>query len=544
MIKSSKVPGGIIILFSILILSVILVRIESGRRYAQQTNKLTGAEKTVFVSDPRFHSQQSGKLAVLDDISDKRVGIITGTVYDAFITNKYPNAQVYRFESLPFMTLALKTNKIDAAMLDRITAALVLKNNPDLGLLTDQVQEMPLGVGFNKNNTQLLKEFNEFLDEIKKDGTLNKMSERWLVRDAEEAEIPEFKEISSGKKLVAGVSVDNLPYVGMKNQQYVGFDIELLRRFAERCNYELEIITVEYSDLLAFVYSGKVDLIATGIAVSEKRSSQINFSSEYTTSLTSVIAPGNILAGYARTEAEIHQKPFLKRTISIIYNNLIRDDMYKVILKGLWITILISVLSAVLGIIIGILICALYMSKDKALRWFARTYIMILRGIPLVVLLLVCYYVIFASVNINPVVVAIIAFGVNSGAFVSVMLKTSIESINKGQIEACLASGFTRMQSYIHIILPQLLRRILPVYKSEFVAIIKMTSIVGFIAVEDLTKASDIIRSRTLDAYFPLILTAVIYFIITMLLISALGYIEIKIDPKRRRYRFKKILEQ
>ncbi len=115
------------------------------------------------------------------------------------------------------------------------------------------------------------------------------------------------------------------------------------------------------------------------------------------------------------------------------------------------------------------------------------------------------------------------------------MFRTSVESIDNGQREAATASGFTKIQTFIYIILPQALRHILPVYKGEFISLIKMTSIVGYIAVQDLTKASDIIRSRTFDAFFPLLMVAVLYLLIAGLFTWALGFIEVSVDPKRKR---------
>jgi polar amino acid transport system substrate-binding protein len=143
--------------------------------------------------------------------------------------------------------------------------------------------------------------------------------------------------------------------------------------------------------------------------------------------------------------------------------------------------------------------------------------------------------VVFASVNINPVLVAIIAFGINFAAYVSEMFRSGIESIDKGQKEAGIALGFTKIETFIHIIMPQAMRQVLPVYKGEFISLVKMTSIVGYIAVEDLTKASDIIRSRTFDAFFPLIMAAVIYILISWMLTLVLDYVEFKVDPKKRR---------
>jgi polar amino acid transport system substrate-binding protein len=151
------------------------------------------------------------------------------------------------------------------------------------------------------------------------------------------------------------------------------------------------------------------------------------------------------------------------------------------------------------------------------------------------VLLMLTFYVIFASVNISPVLVAVLAFGMNFAAYVSEMFRSGIEGVDRGQSEAGTAMGFTRTQTFGFIVLPQMIQRILPVYKGEFISLVKMTSIVGYIAVQDLTKASDIIRSRTFDPFFPLIMIAVLYFVIAWVLMQALEYLERMTDPKYRR---------
>lgn len=510
-------------------------------------------QKQIDFSDPYFaagaslighkkETTQSGKLTVLDDIADKRVGIFTGTVHDAFLANKYPKAQVFRFGNTADMMMSLKSDKIDVAMFDLITAGLVLKRNPDLGLLSDEVYDMSLGVGFNKKNTGLLNEFNDYLKEIKQDGTWQKMADRWFVNDADEAVMPEFKKITSGKKLTVGVSVEDLPYVAVINDQYVGFDIEMIRTFAERRNYELKFINIEFPALVAALASGKVDMIADGICISPERAEQVNFSDEYAMFHTAVIASKSKLSHYEGEMTEAPQKSFLTKLANSFYNNIIRENRYLMILRGLWITIIISIFASLVGTILGGLVCLMRMSRNKPLKSIASFYISLIRGTPVLVLLMIIYYVVFASVNINPVLVAIIAFGINFAAYVSEMFRTSIESIDKGQTEAGVASGFTKIQTFVHIVMPQALRRVLPVYKGEFISLVKMTSVVGYIAVEDLTKASDIIRSRTFDAFFPLIMAAVIYIVIAWLLTLVLDYVEINVDPKRRRLSLRKVV--
>lgn len=486
----------------------------------------------------------SNKMNVLDDIADKKVGIFTGTVHDAFMEKKFPRAQVFRFESTADMMLSLKSGKVDAAMFDLITAGLVLKRNPDLGMLTNDVLDMPLGVGFNKKNPGLLNEFNDFLREIKQDGTYDIMHERWFVNDAEEAVIPDFVQPVSDKKLVAGVSVEDLPYVALMNGKYVGFDIEMIQTFAMRRNYALEIITIEFPALVAALSAGKVDLITDGIAISEERAKQINFSDPYAIFRTAVIAHKKNLAKYKDEKTEVVAVPFFQKVSESFYNNIILEKRYLMILRGLSVTIIISVLSAIAGTFLGGLICFMRMSKNRLLKVFASYFISLIRGTPVLVFLMIIYYVVFASVNINPVIVAVIAFGINFAAYVSEMFRSSIEGIDKGQHEAGIASGFTKIKTFIYIIMPQAMQRVLPVYKGEFISLVKMTSIVGYIAVEDLTKASDIIRSRTFDAFFPLIMAAVIYIIIAWLLTLVLDYAEFNVDPKKRRLSLRKEAKQ
>ena len=196
------------------------------------------------------------------------------------------------------------------------------------------------------------------------------------------------------------------------------------------------------------------------------------------------------------------------------YNNFIVEDRYKLIIDGLQVTLIITFFALVFGTVLGGLICWMRMSSKRWLQNIAKVYIELMRGTPVLVLLMIMYYVVLAPVNVTGVIVAIITFAMNSAAFVCEMLRSGIGSIDKGQTEAGLSLGFSRVQTFMHIIFPQVVRNVLPVYQGEIVNLLKGTSIVGFVAVTDMTKASDIIRSRTFDAFFPLIVVAIVYLII------------------------------
>lgn len=247
------------------------------------------------------------------------------------------------------------------------------------------------------------------------------------------------------------------------------------------------------------------------------------------------------LSGKAMADTEICvngqivlKASFLSGVADSFRSNIIEQKRYLLILEGLKTTVVISVLATIAGTVLGGLICFMRMSRKKIFQIPARIYISVLRGTPVLVLLMIIFYVVFASVDIDPVFVAVIAFGLNFAAYVSEMYRSGIQSVDPGQTEAGIAMGFTRIQTFSYIVFPQAVRRILPVYKGEMISLVKMTSVVGYIAVQDLTKASDIIRSRTFDAFFPLIMVAVLYFLISWMLMFSLGYVESAINPKHK----------
>lgn len=471
----------------------------------------------------------------VDDLHDKRIGVVMGTIFDGLVASRYPNAKIYRFERSTDMLTSMQTGKIDAALYDAIGAKVVMRTNTDIGLLTDKFHSTPLGMGFNKNNTFYRDDYQRYINEIKADGTYDSIYKRWMENDPEKAVMPLYKNNSNGKSLKVAVAVADLPYVAMVNNEYVGFDIELIKSFAAKRNYNLSFTSMEFSSLIAALASGKVNMIADGISVNEERSKQIDFV-EYATFQTAVLALNKNIMGQQNNLTDPPSKPgFIAKFKESFYNNIILENRYLMILNGLLVTLIISIFSSILGTIIGGGICFMRMSKNTGLNQTARIFISLVRGTPVLVLLMIIYYVVFASVDINAILVAVVAFGINFGAYVSEMFRTSIENVDRGQKEAGIASGFTKVQTFVHIIMPQALRQVLPVYKGEFISLVKMTSIVGYIAVEDLTKASDIIRSRTFDAFFPLIMAAVIYIALAWLLTISLDYIGVSIDPKKKR---------
>jgi His/Glu/Gln/Arg/opine family amino acid ABC transporter permease subunit len=206
--------------------------------------------------------------------------------------------------------------------------------------------------------------------------------------------------------------------------------------------------------------------------------------------------------------------------------NFIAENRYMYIVNGLGVTIKVSLLAVVIGIAIGIFVALAVLSKSKWLSTPARWYTDIIRGTPAVTQLLIVYFVIFATSRMDKWIIASIAFGLNSGAYVSEIIRAGIQSVDHGQMEAGRSLGLTKAQTMIRIIIPQAVKNIFPALVNEFIVLIKETAIVGYIGLEDLAKGGDFIRSRTYSAFMPLIATAIIYFLMIKLLTKLFSLVE------------------
>ena len=220
------------------------------------------------------------------------------------------------------------------------------------------------------------------------------------------------------------------------------------------------------------------------------------------------------------------------------YQSVIYDDRYKFILEGLLNTIIIAFFAVIIGIVIGIIVSLIRNNyemngKMKVGNSIAKCYVNVIRGTPVILQLMIIYYVIFKSVDINIIIVGILAFGINSGAYVSEIIRAGINSISIGQIEAGYSLGLKYGQIMRYIILPQAIKNILPALGNEFITLLKETSVGAYIGIIELTKASDIIASRTYDYFFPLIIIAIIYLIMTLGLSKLVNAMERRLNNVR-----------
>lgn len=213
-----------------------------------------------------------------------------------------------------------------------------------------------------------------------------------------------------------------------------------------------------------------------------------------------------------------------------IQRNFIADKRYLYMLNGLKSTLIIALIAALLGLAIGVIMALGKISKNKVFKMLASAYVELIRGTPTVVQLMIIYYIIFGSTSVPKIIVAIVAFGINSGGYVAEIVRAGIQAVDKGQMEAARSLGMSYGMAMRYVVMPQAFRNILPALVNEFITLLKETSVSGFIALDDLTKGADIIRSITFDPYTPLLTAAAIYLVLTNLI----SYIFNKVERRLR----------
>ncbi len=212
----------------------------------------------------------------------------------------------------------------------------------------------------------------------------------------------------------------------------------------------------------------------------------------------------------------------MEQFITSFQSNFIEKDRYRYLLTGLGNTLLITAIAVIIGVILGFLVAMIRAAHDRTGRLkfpnlICHLYLTVIRGTPIVLQLLITYFVIFASVSVSKILVAVVAFGINSGAYVAEIVRSGIMSVDQGQFEAGRSLGFNDRQTMWYFILPQAFKNILPALGNEFIVLIKETSVAGYIALHDLTKGADIIRSQTYSAFMPLMMAAGIYLLMVII---------------------------
>lgn len=479
-----------------------------------------------FANPQVLVARKNGGAATLADPATARYAL-TSVTAQTWLSETYPEAVAKMYPAAADAFLALQSGKVDYVLSSRATAQYIMKTDPAVAIARDGVVDEACSIAVSKAQPELRRALDEALAALAADGTLAALVSRWTEAPPDEyapVAIPEAA--GAGGTLRVAISPDVTPICFVLDGAYAGIDVELAQRLALALDKKVELIDMQFDALLPALESGKADIALSDIVATPERRQSVDFTAPY-------FDNPQVLAARPNSAAAPDEGLFHGLKASFI-RTFITENRWKMIANGLGLTVIISVLSGIFGSLLGFGVCMLRRSRSRVLAGASAAFIRIIQGTPIVVLLMLLYYVVFGALDISAVAVSVIGFSVNFAVYVSEMMRTGIDAVDQGQQEAATALGYNRRQTFWKVTFPQAARHFLPVFKGEFISMVKMTSVVGYIAVQDLTKVSDIIRSRTLEAFFPLVATAILYFMIANLLTLAIARVETGLDPKRR----------
>ena len=444
------------------------------------------------------------------------------------VHKEFPEAEIVYTKDNMFAYTSVAQGKLDAYASNKLNMVLAIENGLEgVRLLDGSIGEGNVGAAAVSPVTEIpdLKDkINEFLEEIKEDGTFAEIQERWLEKhDMVMPDIPEAKDPQY--HLVVGTTGVSDPFTCYVNNELTGYDIELARRFAAWLGASIEFKIYDYEGIVPAALAGDVDCIFANLYVTPEREEAVDFTTPTYTVEVAVMVRDAGSTGAAAGETSSLKESF--------YKTFVREDRWKMFLEGIETTLIITMLSILFGTAIGFGVFLLCRKGNRVANEITRFCIWLIEGMPVVVLLMILYYIIFSEAKISGVFVSVIAFTLIFSAAVFTMLKSGVSAVDKGQMEAAYSLGYTDRKAFFKIVLPQALLHVMPAYKTQIKSLIKATAVVGYVAVEDLTKIGDIVRSRTYDAFFPLIAVAVFYFILAAFLIWIVNRIEIRTLPNR-----------
>ncbi|MBO5610333.1 MAG: ABC transporter permease subunit [Eubacterium sp.] len=464
------------------------------------------------------------------ELSGKKIAMLTGAPFEELISSKVPNVGEFQyFANMPDMELALKSKKIDAYLMNNAIAELTTNVDDEQALFSEPLADSEFGFAFKKGSKERDK-WQEAYDNLD-DELIDELWDKWTGSDYSAKTIPEqdWPGKNGTVKVATCDTLEPMCYLG-DDGQLVGFDIEVMLLIAKELDVHVEFIGMEFAAIMPYVQSGKADAACGSIIVTDERKESMDFVNYHYAAFVLVVRAVN---------SGSEKLSFWDGIKSSFNKTFIRGKRYKLILEGLGRTLIIAVLSGALGTLLGFLLVFARRRNNRVVNRLIAMYKGLITGVPVVVILMLLYYVLFGKTDISAVIVAIIGFTIIFGSRAFGLIWNAVENVDKGQREAALALGYSESKAFRRVVLPQARGIYFPVLKTQLVMLLKETSIAGFITVVDLTRAGDLIRSRTMEAFFPLIAIAIIYFLLTFILAKILGLVDKRFVKKRKNVRIK-----
>ena len=457
-------------------------------------------------------SENRKQMKTKADLQGAVIGVQLGTTSDGLATElekKGDGTKVERYNKGADAIQALLQGKIDCMVTDEAPAKAFQRVNPSLQILPETFDASSFAICVGKDHGELKQSINHAIRILKANGVIDSIVNRHLERGIAVAYTPKtsdakkmgpeaLQKLGLKKSLRFATNATFEPFEYYQDGKIVGIDVDVANAIGDVLGVDVEILDMEFDAIITSVQAGKADAGIAGITVTPEREKNIGFTDSYA-DVRQVI-----MVNSSDTKVADSQHGFVDKFMSCF----IDDNRYLYMLQGLGNTLIITFFAIILSI---------------------------MRGTPTMVQLLIIYYVVFASADVNKIFVAVIAFGLNSAAYIAEVIRSGIMSVDNGQMEAGRSLGLSYGKTMRLIILPQAFKNVLPAMGNELITLLKETSISGYIGLVDLTKGSDIIRSITYEAMMPLGVVALVYLFLVLGLNAGVRKLEKRLRKSERK---------
>lgn len=449
-------------------------------------------------------------IETLDDLVGHTVAVPLGSRQDIALS-EYKGLELVRVNAPTEVVLAVESGLAELGIMQYGSARAARLEQKGLQIIKDGFFPGESCCAFSKGKASLRDSFNAFLKDFKQSGEMDKLLSGWDSNlDSMVVEsIKNYPPVTGKNAIKIGTALGTSPYILQSNGVITGIEIDIFNRFSRATGTPVEYSDMEFSALVTSATVGKIDAIVSHMANTEERAKKVLFSDP-------ILQATSVVVGKIASSAPVFEKLSLReKTRQSVHINLVKEDRWKMLTDGLVVTLLISILSILLSTLMGMVLCWLRMVSGPRVSKFIGVIIDLVRGIPALILLMIMFYVVFGSVDVSGVLIAVTSFGIYYGAYFSEVFRSGMKSVDQGQWEAGAVLGFNKFKTFRLIALPQALKVILPIFKGDIIALIKETSIVGYVAINDLTRGSNELRALTMDPFFSLIIVTIIYFILS-----------------------------
>ena len=472
-----------------------------------------------------------GGIRAAADLKGKHVAHLSSDFHKKELLELQPDIVFDPYSEYAFAIESLRKGKIDAISLGRTYADIWRAKFPGEFTIAFEYADDVCCFLLSKKSP-LKREFDAELRKMNATGETAAIARKWIdgAKAGKPPAMPEFPAPPKGASEVRlACAAQSEPWCFVAGDKFgglVGADIEIVRTVAQRLGWSLKPKVYSWGGMVDCVNAGRCEIACGGIYTAGREFPTVDASEKYADEKMCLLVRDAVFKG-----GDSGLVAFAKSLKESFIRTFITEDRWRMLANGFGITLLITFLAAIFGTALAFPVWLARTSRLGIVSALARGYIAILQGTPVLVLLMILFYIVFGKVDIDGIWVAVIGFGLNLSAYAGEMLRSGVNSVPCGQTEAALALGYTKWRAFFRFVLPQAVRSILPVYRGELIGLLKSTSIVGYIAIGDLTKVSDLVRSRTYESFFPIITTAFIYFIASWILALALDRIGRRLDP-------------